>query len=149
MPGCNENCVSVAVPRNTLWAKISALEFHQERIKKKRRVPLEVFLKDLDRQESVLFNLQMAVQNCIDMAAHLVSEQRMGLAGSTNELFYLLEERGIIEPEMTERMVRAVGFRNLLVHEYGKIDLEMVFRAAHENLDDLMLFSEIVAERFG
>ncbi|WP_161794762.1 type VII toxin-antitoxin system HepT family RNase toxin [Desulfonatronum thioautotrophicum] len=135
--------------RNTLWAKISALEFHQERIKEKRNVPLEIFLKDLDRQESVLFNLQMAVQNCIDMAAHLVSEQRMGLAGSTNELFYLLEERGVIDPEMTERMVRAVGFRNVLVHEYGKIDLEFVFRAAHENLDDLMLFSNIVAERFG
>lgn len=135
--------------RNILWAKISALEFHQERIREKRNVPLEAFLKDLDRQESVLFNLQMAVQSCIDMAAHLVSEQRMGLAGSTNELFYLLEERGVIDPEMTERMVRAVGFRNVLVHEYGKIDLEIVFRAALENLDDLMLFSQIVAERFG
>jgi uncharacterized protein YutE (UPF0331/DUF86 family) len=121
----------VTVLRNTLWAKISALEFHQERIKEKRNVLFETFLKDLDRQESVLFNLQMAVQNCIDMAAHIVSEQQMGLAGSTNELFYLLEEQGIIEPEMTERMVRAVGFRNLLVHEYGKIDLEIVFRAAH------------------
>jgi len=137
------------VPRNTLWAKISALEYHQERIKEKRNVPLATFLKDLDRQESVLFNLQMAVQNCIDMAAHIVSEQRMGLAGSTNELFYLLEERGVIDQEMTERMVRAVGFRNMLVHEYGKIDLEIVLRAAHENLDDLMLFSKIVAERFG
>lgn len=135
--------------RNTLWAKISALEFHQKRIKEKRSVPLEAFLSDLDRQESILFNLQMAVQNCIDMAAHIVSEQQMGLAGSTNELFYLLEERGIIDPKVTERMVRAVGFRNLLVHEYGKIDLEMVFRAAHENLEDLMLFSQIVAKRFG
>nr|WP_156932823.1 DUF86 domain-containing protein [Desulfonatronum lacustre] len=120
-----------------------------ERIKEKRNVRMETFLNDLDRQESVLFNLQMAVQNCIDMAAHIVSENRMGIAGSTNELFYLLEERGIIETELTEKMVRAVGFRNLVVHEYGKVDLEIVFRAAHENIDDLMVFSEVVAERFG
>lgn len=135
--------------RNTLWAKISALESHLERIKEKRNVPLKTFLKDLDRQESILFNLQMAVQNCIDMAAHIASEQHIGLAGSTNELFYLLEERGIIQPELTERMVRTVGFRNLLVHEYGKINLEIVFRVAHENLEDLTLFSKTVAEQFG
>ncbi len=135
--------------RNTLWAKISALEFHLERIKEKRNVRVDTFLKDLDRQESVLFNLQMAIQNCIDMAAHIVSEKGMGLAGSTNELFYLLEDRRIIESELTEKMVRAVGFRNLVVHEYGKIDLEIVFRAAHENINDLMAFSEVVTERFG
>jgi uncharacterized protein YutE (UPF0331/DUF86 family) len=34
-------------------------------------------------------------------------------------------------------MTRAVGFRNLMVHEYAKIDIAQVFTLAHEYLDDL------------
>ncbi|HEX9756875.1 MAG TPA: DUF86 domain-containing protein [Nitrospiria bacterium] len=83
-------------------------------------------MADLDRQESILFNLQMAVQNCIDIAAHIVSEEGFGVPGSTNEMFYLLEENGYLDVELTERMVKSVGFRNLIDHEYGKLELKQV-----------------------
>ena len=91
----------------------------------------------------------MAIQNCIDMAAHIVSEEGLGVAGSTNELFYLLEDQGIIDIGLTEKMIRAVGFRNLVVHEYGKVDLEVVFRVAHENVADLKEFARALTGRFG
>ena len=63
------------VNKRVLAAKCSAIEHHLARVVDKRQIDLEVFLKDLDRQESILFNLQMAVQNCIDMAAHVVSDE--------------------------------------------------------------------------
>jgi uncharacterized protein YutE (UPF0331/DUF86 family) len=68
----------------------------------------------------------MAVQNCIDIAAHIVSEEGFGVPGSTNEMFYLLEENGYLDVELTERMVKSVGFRNLIDHEYGKLELKQV-----------------------
>lgn len=135
------------VDKDILWSKISALEKHLGRIFEKREVSLEEFLGDLDRQESILFNLQMAIQDCIDIAAHIVGEEGLGVAGSTNELFYLLEDRGIIDRAHTEKMVRAMGFRNLVVYEYGKVDLEVVFRVAHENVTDLKEFAQAFAER--
>ena len=110
---------------------------------------LPEFLRDLDRQESILFNLQKVIQNCIDMAAHIVSEEGLGVAGSTNELFYLLEDRGIIDRGLTEKMVRAVGIRNLVVHEYGKVDLEVVYRVTHEDVNDLKEFAKTLTDRFG
>ena len=79
----------------------------------------------------------MAIQNCVDIAAHIVGEKGFGVPGSTNELFYLLEENGYLQPEITEKMTRAVGFRNLMVHEYAKIDIEQVFILAHQHPDDL------------
>lgn len=136
------------VDRDIIWAKISTMERHLDRVNTKRQVSLEEFLGDLDRQESILFNLQMAIQNCIDMAAHIVSEEGLGIAGSTNELFYLLEERGFIGTDLAERMVRAVGFRNLVVHEYGKVDLEVIFRVSQENVKDLEEFARVIAVRF-
>lgn len=82
-------------------------------------------------------------------AAHIVSEEGLGFAGSTSELFYLLEDHGIIKRELTEKVVRAMGFRNLVVHEYGKGDLEIVFRASHDEVNDLREFAKVLTDRFG
>lgn len=124
------------------------MQKHVARVKAKGDISLDAFLQDLDRQESVLFNLQMAIQNCIDMAAHIVSEEGLGLAGSTNEIFYLLEDRGHIDHDLTERMVQVVGFRNLIVHEYGKVDLKTVFRVCHDDVQDLEELARVLSERF-
>ncbi len=137
------------VIREVLYRKISAAERHLGRIREKQVVGLAEFLEDLDRQESLLFNLQMAIQNCIDIASHIVNEEGLGIAGSINELFYLLEERRILDRDLTERMVRAVGFRNLLVHEYGKVDLDIVYRVAQHDTRDLELFIKTIMAQFG
>jgi uncharacterized protein YutE (UPF0331/DUF86 family) len=107
------------------------------RIVTKCDTDLETFLKDIDRQESLLFNIQMGIQNCIDIAAHIISDEGLGVPGSTNDMFYLLEENGYLNSEITEKMVKAVGFRNLIVHEYAKIELKQVFEIAQEDINDL------------
>ncbi len=115
----------------------------------KSNVDLQIFLEDLDRQESVLFNLQMAVQNCIDMAAHIVSEEGLGVPGSTNEMFYLLEENGYLHYSLTEKMVKAVGFRNLLVHQYGRVELKQVYELAQKDVEDLEEFLAAIFKKLG
>jgi uncharacterized protein YutE (UPF0331/DUF86 family) len=137
------------VVRDVLYRKIAAIERHLARIREKREVALNEFLADLDRQESILFNLHMAIQNCVDIAAHIVNEEGFGIAGSANELFYLIEEKGLLNPDLTERMVRSVGFRNILVHEYSKVDLEIVYQVAKHDIQDLEDFMKAIAKRFG
>ena len=137
------------VNKDVLSAKIGAFERQMARIREKRELGLSEFLADPDRQESILFNLQMAIQNCIDVAAHIVSEEGLGIAGSTNELFYFLEENGVINALLTEKMTRAVGFRNLLVHEYIGLDLQVVYRVAREDIVDLEVFMQTIVRRFG
>ena len=125
------------VDKDLIIAKASSVKRHLNRIKEKRDTDLQTFLKDLDRQESILFNLQMAIQNCIDIAAHIISEEGVGVPGSTNEMFYLLEDNGYISVDITEKMVKAVGFRNFIVHEYGKVELKQVFEVAKKEIEDL------------
>ena len=91
----------------------------------------------------------MAIQNCIEIASHIISEEGFGVAGSTNEMFYLLEENGYLDRDITEKMVKAVGFRNLIVHEYGQIDLKQVYRIAHHNIDDLERFIKAIVKKSG
>lgn len=123
--------------RDLIIAKTSSVRKHLKRVEEKRGQDVQEFLKDFDCQDIVSFNLQLAIQNCIDIAAHIISEEGVGVPGSLTEMFYLLEENGYLSERLTEKMVRAVGFRNLLVHEYGKIDLKQVYEIANEHIEDL------------
>ena len=125
------------VDRDLILLKAGSVKKHLCRIQEKSDTNLEIFLNDLDRQESILFNAQMAIQNCIDIAAHIVSTEGFGVPGSTNEIFYLLEENSYLNRELTEKMVKTVGFRNLIVHEYAKIELEKVFKIVRDDVNDL------------
>ena len=88
--------------------------------------------------------MHLAIQNCMDIAAHMISEEGLGVPGSAAEMFYLLQENGFLPAELTGKMVKAVGFRNLLVHEYEKIDLQRLHQAAEKNVDDLKEFLSVV-----
>jgi len=137
------------IDENLVLAKASRVEDHLRRIQEKRSVTSDEFLADLDRQESILFNLQMAIQNCIDIAAHIISDEELGVAGSTNEMFYMLQENGYLAPELAEKMIAAVGFRNLIVHEYGNVDLKKVYQIAHQDVGDLKAYLRAVIEKSG
>lgn len=136
------------VDSDLILAKAGSVKRYLRRVIEKRNTGLQTFLEDIDRQESVLFNLQMAVQNCIDIAAHIIGEEGFGVPGSTSEMFYLLEENGYLDRNITEKMIKAVGLRNLIVHEYSKIDLAKVFEIAQNDIEDLneyliMLFNKL------
>jgi len=135
------------IDKDVILAKSHKVEHHLLRIKEKREISLDKFLDDLDYQESILFNLQMAVQNCIDLAAHIISDEELGMVGSTNEMFYILEENDYINRDLSENMVAAVGFRNLIVHEYGKVDLKQVYHIVHHNIDDLEHFVKAIVKK--
>ena len=137
------------VDRDLVLAKASSVKRYLSRVAEKGNTDLEIFLHDMDLQEIILFNLQMSIQNCIDIAAHIISDEGLGVPGSTSEMFYLLEENGYLDRKLAEKMVKAVGFRNLVVHEYSKIELERVFELAHKDIKDLHDYLVALFQKLG
>jgi uncharacterized protein YutE (UPF0331/DUF86 family) len=137
------------VDKDLILAKAGSVKSHLNRVYEKRNVDLDNFIKDIDRQESILFNIQTAVQNCIDIAAHIISEESFGVPGSTTEMLYLLEKNGYLDNDLTQKMVKAVGFRNLIVDEYGKIELEQVYKIAQDDINDLNEYLKAIIKRLG
>jgi uncharacterized protein YutE (UPF0331/DUF86 family) len=135
------------VDKDLILAKAASIRRHLLRVAEKVDVSAETFRSDLDRQEIVMFNLQMAIQNCIDIAAHIISEEGYGVPGSANDMFYLLEENGLLTYEAAEKIVKAVGMRNLMVHEYGKINLNQVHQVAKKDIKDLETFIHSIIEK--
>jgi uncharacterized protein YutE (UPF0331/DUF86 family) len=135
------------VDSDLILAKAGSVKSHLNRVFEKRNVDLDGFLKDIDRQESILFNIQMAVQNCIDIAAHIIGEEGLGVPGSMTEMLYLLEKHGYLNHDLTSKMVKAAGFRNLIVHEYGKIELEQVYEIAQNDINDLNEYLKAIFQK--
>ena len=137
------------VDHDLIITKAGTAKAHLDRIADKVGTNLQLFIRDVDRQDIVAFNLHLAVENCIDIAAHIISENGWGVPGSASEMFYLLEEKGFVESALTERMIKAVGLRNLIVHEYGDIDLKRLFTIVREDLNDLTVFLSTVFRKLG
>jgi uncharacterized protein YutE (UPF0331/DUF86 family) len=99
-------------------------------------------LANLTRQDSIILNLQRACEAAIDLAMHLVRTRHLGVPQETRQAFELLRDARLIEPDLADRMARMVGFRNVAVHDYRRLDLEIVKRIVTVHLGDFLLFSE-------
>lgn len=136
------------VDKAVFVAKVAQIEKCLNRVKSRRPPSLELFRTDMDSQDVVLFNLMQAIQGCIDLAAHVVSDEGYGMAGSMQEFFYLLQENQVISRELAEQMAKAVGFRNLVAHEYAKLDHGQVYAIATDGLQDIEEFIRAMVGRF-
>ncbi|MBI5364399.1 MAG: DUF86 domain-containing protein [Planctomycetes bacterium] len=95
---------------------------------------------DFEHRAFVERTLQVAIQAAIDAGAHVVSDENLGEPATSRELFTLLARAGWIGAPLARSLERMVGFRNVLVHGYDAIDLEIVRRALQEGLGDLETF---------
>ena len=96
------------------------------------------------RQDSIILNLQRACEASIDAAMHLVRVRRLGIPQESREAFDLLGGAGVIPPELRDRLKAMVGFRNVAVHDYRKLNLEVVRAILQSRLDDFSAFGEAV-----
>ena len=83
----------------------------------------------------------------IDIANIAVAELDLGVPASARESFELLQHAGIIGPEITSKMAAMVGFRNLIVHQYFRIDPNKVCDIIDSDLADLQRFANAIVLR--
>ena len=131
-----------------LYKKVDHIRKNLDRVKTRHGLSVDDFKADLDSQDVVLHNLQLAIQGCIDLGNHIISDEEWGVAGSFGDLFHILRERGVIAPPLAERMISAVGFRNILVHEYEEVDLNIAYDVYTKRLGDIEEFLRSVLEFF-
>jgi uncharacterized protein YutE (UPF0331/DUF86 family) len=124
--------------------KLESLRKCLDRIESKRPETLEDLIQDIDTQDIIALNLERSVQLCVDIANHVLSSIDDAPAMSMAESFERLSEKKIIPDELGKNLKKAVGFRNLSVHAYDKIDWQLVWNILEENLTDLVRFLECV-----
>jgi len=101
-------------------------------------------LNDIFVQDVFVLNVQRAVQACIDIANIIISKKGFRLPASYKESFYILHREGIVDESLTKKMNSMVGFRNIAVHEYENLELEILKSILTKNLKDLEGFYSLI-----
>lgn len=105
-------------------------------------------LQDYTKQDSIILNIQRACEACIDLAMHLVSVSKMGIPQNSRSAFELLNNNSIISTELSEKMKAMVGFRNIAVHNYQVVNLQVVEMIIKNHLDDMLKFRAIILKEY-
>ena len=99
-------------------------------------------LKDYTKQDSIILNIQRACEACIDLAMHIVAQERLGLPQTSRDAFDMLESSSIIDEEIAKRLKAMVGFRNIAVHDYQTINLTILEQIVEKHLEDFTDFTK-------
>lgn len=98
--------------------------------------------EDLLRQDALVLNLERACQASIDLAMHLVKIHKLGQPKNSREAFALLEEKLNLDPELSHKLQKMVGFRNVAIHDYQSLDVRILEAILKTELITLKQFGQ-------
>lgn len=98
------------------------------------------------RQDAIILNILRACEAAIDAAMHVVRVKRLGLPQESREAFRLLEEAGLLPAEISQHMQAMVGFRNVAIHDYQKLNVDILKAILNERLNDFRQFSKVMVK---
>ena len=110
---------------------------------------LDAIDTDVREARFVEHTLQLAIQAALDVASHVVSDERLGEPATNKQLFELLARGGWLEPSQVGVLRDMAGFRNVLVHGYTDVDRAIVKDVVVHHLDDLLGFASGIRARLG
>jgi len=101
-------------------------------------------LENYTKQDSITLNIQRACEAVIDLGMHVIAERGLGIPQTSRDTFEILQDNRIITPEMCERLKAMIGFRNIAIHNYQKLNLKIIQAIMEKDLKDLLSFTDVV-----
>ena len=105
------------------------------------------FGTDFTRQDAAILNIQRACEAALDMGQHLIRRERLGLPQSARDVFALLAQGGWIDAALADALKRMVGFRNIAVHDYQRLQLPITVSIITNHLDEFLRYSQTILLR--
>lgn len=121
--------------------KLKELDRYLQQLSRYQGVTGEELRQDLEKAWAVEHGLQLCIQILLDVGNHLLSEKGV-FVSDYKSIFFELAHLGVLPMDFAKRISGMAGFRNILVHAYGEVDLEKVAQMLRENLGDFREFAE-------
>ena len=87
-------------------------------------------------QDSIILNLQRACENSIDISNQLIREFKLGLPKTSRESIEILLTQKVISEVLAGTLIQMIGFRNIAVHDYQNLNMDIVQAIVEKHLDD-------------
>ncbi|MGH9387550.1 MAG: type VII toxin-antitoxin system HepT family RNase toxin [Vicinamibacterales bacterium] len=126
--------------RAVLAERAAAIERHLARVRDRLPEHASDLVAATDASDAVILHLWQATQIVIDLAVAACVVRGLGTPQNYADAFRRLESAHLIDAELANRLVKAAGFRNIVAHAYGSLDMARVHRAAWSGPADLVAF---------
>lgn len=136
------------VDKALIGRKLERAERYLKQIRMKKDPGITLFVKDSDLQNIILFNLIQAIQSCIDMGSHIISDSEWETPSTQAEIFEILASKKVITKAIAKKMIQMAGFRNRIVHEYEKTDMKIVHTVWKKHIADIESFCRAVVIKY-
>ena len=130
--------------RDLILRKVSNIEGYLGQLMPYPHMDLAAYNDDWKTQRIVERTLHLVIETCMDIADHVVADRRLRVPETGAETFEVLAEAGILPADLGTSLGRMVGFRNILVHDYARLDPAIVLRAVRTDLRDVERFREVI-----
>lgn len=127
--------------------RVMAVERHLKRVAEKLPQAPGDLAPGSDAADSVVLHLWQALQIVIDLAMSACAKLSLGTPATYADAFRRLSRAGVIDSDLGERLARAAGFRNIIVHAYEGLDLVRVHAIASHGPNDLRAFLLAMRDR--
>jgi uncharacterized protein YutE (UPF0331/DUF86 family) len=104
------------------------------------------FPEDYTRQDAAVMNMTRACEQAIDLANYIIKQKKLGVPSDSGDSFRLLAKASVIPEDLAPKLVRMTGFRNIAVHEYQQLDMDIVVSVIRNGSEDLLRFTEIAVK---
>jgi len=131
--------------REVVEQKLESLRRCLQRVETKCPADADTLAADFDLQDIVALNLSRAVQLCVDIGAHLIAGMNVAPPDTMGQTFDLLAQAGLLTTALALNLKKAVGFRNIAVHNYDAINWHIVHSIVKNYLADFSAFAKVVA----
>jgi len=106
------------------------------------------FHRDFTRQDAAILNVQRACELAIDMANMVIGHEGWGVPQSARDTFGILARHHVLDEALLKPLQNMVGFRNVAVHEYDELDLDIADRVIRHELDGLVRLAGLLLQRY-
>lgn len=135
------------LPDDVLLNKAATIERCVKRARDEYQQDPLSFASNFTRQDAAILNIQRACEAALDMGQHLIRKYKLGIPQSSRDVFTLLATANFLPAELAEKMKKMVGFRNIAVHEYQRLQLAITEYVITQRLDDFSEFSQLLLSK--
>lgn len=126
--------------------KLSELETYYKQIKEFQHITYDTYVSDWKTQRIVERTLQIMIETCTDIANHIISDEQLRTPVTYSDTFKVLCENNIIPEDLFDIMVKMAKFRNIIVHQYERVDSQIVIAILKKHIDDFIYFKNAIVK---
>ncbi len=130
------------VDKELIIKKLQELNRYLKELEDSKNISWDEFHSSIGKQWMICHGIQLSIQSLIDVGNHILSALGENQIEDYSDIIDKLGERNILPSEFAQSIRGMVGLRNILVHDYARLDIKIIYDILQNKLEDFYKFTK-------